>query len=141
LAAGGIAQRLRRRTPVGLAVALVGAMVAGRAAYAAVAALLLGRGLAATVPGLVLAPWPGMLLQLALLPVAGTGLARFSGMRETPSRTSKPDEDHSELEELIDPTTGEGTPDRRTASEIAADEGSQGLTGGLQRDPRNPFAR
>jgi hypothetical protein len=54
---------------------LLGAQLAGRLAYL-VPALVLGKPLLRALNGLFLAPWPGLLLQIALLPPLALWLAR-----------------------------------------------------------------
>lgn len=74
---GYVAGVLRPRYPTlpSLLPALVGAMLAGRLVYL-LFALVIGKGLVSSLHGLFVIPWPGILLQLILLPVAALLLLR-----------------------------------------------------------------
>lgn len=71
LVAGALGRRAGSRA--GLFGALVAAMLAGRLVYAA-AAIVLGLSASGLVNGLLVTPWPGILLQLALLAPLAAGL-------------------------------------------------------------------
>ena len=66
---------------------LVGAQLLGRVAYL-VPALALGKPLLRSLRGLFLAPWPGLLLQLTLLPIVALWLARRARPAQVPASQS-----------------------------------------------------
>jgi len=60
--------------------AIIVAMLAGRLVHF-LAALVLGRGSAHLLDGLFVAPWPGIVIQVALLPAIAPAITRAAGRR------------------------------------------------------------
>lgn len=66
----------RVKTFAGRYAGLVATMIVGRVAYAIVALLVLSRPVGVSVERVILYPWPGIALQLVVLPIVATLLAR-----------------------------------------------------------------
>lgn len=72
--AAGLVSSCSRGVGTALGCLLI-AQLAGRLAYLA-PALLLGKPLVRSLRGLFIAPWPGLLLQILLIPLLARGIAR-----------------------------------------------------------------